>query len=254
MKLTFRLPTFEYMLDTICAPAQEGTKHSGGFYPDTLFQFYPCLDKRELQSMDEAARREYLGEVLGDVYRAGERQLGDTAAQWQVYWDRNSGGVCAAFEEIFDMPLERELRRLTCNITLDPRCPHDLERRSFDIFHMNSARGAMGLALREIMRIVWFMKWQARFGDDPADYRSPNLKWVFSEMVPESILSHPELAKHNPYRGRSCAECFYAMRVDGVPILELLDRLYRENDIVGFMEKGFRLCIANEKIIRNVIC
>ncbi|MBE6753775.1 MAG: hypothetical protein E7559_05440 [Ruminococcaceae bacterium] len=257
MRLNYRLPTFEYMLDTVCRTAAgegSGLPVSRGLLADTLFQYYPRLNKQELTDLPHEQLCDYIAEELGEVYGSSMRQLGDRAAEWQVYWDKNTAGVCAAFEEIFDISLERKLQRLTGNITLNPITGSDRQKQTYDLFWMNSARGACGISLHEISHMVWFMKWHEHFGDAPELYCAPDLRWVFSEMVTEAILSHPVLAPLNPYRGRTCPEYFNAVRIEGQPLLAHIDRLYRENDIVGFMEQGFRFCIDNERVIRSVVC
>lgn len=249
------------MLDTLCELLDGGVlegvlraDRTSAFCAETLFQFYPQLDRARLASLDSAGRREYLDDTIGGYYRRNERSLGDAASRWQLYWDTRADAITAAFEESFDMELDRRLRRVTCSITLDPSCPHDTAGRTFDLFYLNSERGACGLSLRELAQMIWFEKWHDHFGDPKDDYESPGLKWIFSAMSLDAVLSHPTLAALNPYRGRSCPVCFYPLRFDGQPALDVLARLWRENTVTGYMEQGFKLCIANEKSIHSAMC
>lgn len=107
------------------------------------------------------------------------------------------------------------------------------------------------MSLHEITHFIWFKKWNEHFHDKWEEYDTPHLKWVFSEMVVESILSDEKLKALNPYAGNSVYEYFYKIKIKGVPILKILDKLYKTNSIIDFMENGYELCQQNEELIRS---
>ena len=140
------------------------------------------------------------------------------------------------------------------DITLNPICPRFLKERRFDVFYRNSPSGALGMALHEIVHFLWFDRWNALFHDDPAEYETPHLKWIFSEMCVRPILGEPRLAERNPYYPGECVyEYFYTMTVGGRPVLETMEELFAQRSMDQFMVDGYRYCQEHEaEILRQM--
>ena len=45
-------------------------------------------------------------------------------------------------------------------MSFNPISPRYLDEQAFDVFWLNSERGALGMALHEIIHFVWFRVWQ----------------------------------------------------------------------------------------------
>lgn len=134
--------------------------------------------------------------------------------------------------------------------------PRFLEAHAFEVFYLNSERGALGMALHEMTHFLWFHVWQKVFRDSPREYERPHLKWVLSEMVVEPILSDPSLVALNPYYPRERGGCvypyFYDMIISGECILNTLHAMYRRrSDIQGFMRESYAYCRLHEAEIRE---
>lgn len=86
-----------------------------------------------------------------------------------------------------------------------------------------------------------------------SEYETPHLKWVFSEMVVDPIMRNESRIKDlNPYFDDGCVYgYFYKMIVDGKPILETLDQMYKALSIIDFMEQGYNYCVKYEAVIRE---
>ena len=78
---------------------------------------------------------------------------------------------------------------MTANISLNPISPHFLKEQSFNVFYMNSEKGALGLSLHEVIHYFWFYVLNHHFDDSYGEYETPSLKWILSEMVVETIMS-----------------------------------------------------------------
>lgn len=113
------------------------------------------------------------------------------------------------------------------------------------------------MAIHEIIHFVWFHVWNELFGDSYDEYESPSMKWIFSEMVVESIMSDERLCSLNPYFPRENGGCiypyFFDMEANGENVLATLNDMYKNKKINDFMKDGYAYCIANEKEIRNHI-
>lgn len=248
MKLEYKNPKLEYSIDSILL-FHDGTQSE--FWTDSLFFFYPQIDKNKFNELTENQRRVYLNEILSDVFKLDEFEKKKN--EYQNYWDINVSGIQKSLEEAFDIQLSDKFNDIMANITLNPICPRFLETNRFDIFYLNSERGALGMVLHEIIHFVWFLVWNNYYKDDQLEYETPHLKWIFSEMVVDPIMRYDErLSSINPYFEDGCVyDYFYTMKIEGIPILETMLRLYKNNSIINFMEKGYKYCLEHETEIRN---
>lgn len=146
---------------------------------------------------------------------------------------------------------------IRCNISLNPIEPRFLREHSFDIFYMNSEKGAIGGCIHEIIHFIWFYVWNEVFQDSYDEYEAPSLKWIFSEMVVESIMRDERLSSINPYFPRENGGCiypyFFTMQTSDGLALDILDKMYREKNIRAFMKDGYEWCKLHENEIRSHI-
>jgi hypothetical protein len=222
-----------------------------------LFYFYPQLSKEYIDTLSFQQRKNYYIETLYQVYRDEESNWTEKVEKYNQYWDEYEVQIADALSETFDTDTYKYFNDIVGNITLNPVCPRDLSKRSFDVFWKNSEKGALGMALHEIIHFVWFDVWQKHFQDNKNEYEAPYLKWILSEMVVEPIMHDERLSNINPYFDRNKGGCvydyFYTMNINGKPILETLLSMYKENSIIDFMEQGYSFCQRYETEIRTHI-
>lgn len=244
MQITFREPGLAHSVDSILLFQ---TEEAGDWWRDALYQFYPQLDRGRMERASGPERAAYLREVLSGTYGQLVPELTEKVEAYQSHWNANRRAVEQALGDIFQMPLAGRYQDIRADITLNPVCPRFLSERRFDIFYRNSPSGALGMALHEIVHFLWFDRWNALFHDDPAEYETPHLKWVFSEMAVKPVLGEPRLAERNPYYPGECVyEYFYAMTVGGRPVLETMEELFARGTIDQFMVDGYRYCQEHE--------
>ncbi|MDF2872237.1 MAG: hypothetical protein K0R05_3812 [Anaerocolumna sp.] len=217
MKLVYKNPRLEYSIDSILL------FHEGGlsdFWTETLFEEYPKLDKNKFNTLTSLNRREYLREMLSGILETNE--MNEKIIRYQNYWDANVINIQKALEDAFGIQLSNKFNNMVGNITLNPICPRFLESNTFDIYYLNSERGALGIALHEIIHFVWFHVWNSHFQDSKSEYEMPHLTWILSEMVVDTIMRHDKkLYSINPYFDEGCAyDYFYTMKIEKKPILE----------------------------------
>ena len=248
MQITFQNPGFDYSMNSILLFQTENT---GSWWKDALFSFYPQIDREQMERLSGTGQTAYLREVLSGVYRQLAPELEEKKEAYQISWDENRQTVEEALGDIFQTPLAGQFQDIRANITLNPVCPRFLAERTFDLFCRNSPKGALGMSLHEVVHFLWFDRWNTLFHDDPAEYESPHLKWVFSEMAVYPILGDIRLAARNPYYPASCVyDYFYTMTVEGRPILDTMAELFAAGNIDRFMTDGYRYCREHEAEIR----
>ena len=254
MDITFSVPNTSSMLDSILTFQ---TEDESAFWSEPLYHFYPQLDRSLAQSLPASDRVSYIRRTMESVYAEQlptlQAKCNLYAAHWQQYHDQ----VNAALSDAFDCSMADLFNDLHCHVSLNPIQPRYLTERQFDVFCLNSERGALGTALHELVHFAWFHVWNQVFADDYTEYERPSLKWILSEMVVESIMRDERLSSINPYFPREHGGCvypyFFTLMIDGVPALDTLDAMYRTLPIRTFMQESFAWCQANESLIRQHI-
>ena len=254
MDIQYVNPGFQYSIQSIVEFQKED---NSSFWNDSLYFFYEELDKEVAFQLTMEEREEYITNILKVYYQEKEASIQEKIVTYQQYWNQYKEQITEALTEAFQLDCSEILNDLTCNITLNPVCPRFLEEKSFDLFYLNSEKGALGVTLHELIHFVWFVVWNKVFLDSYQEYESPTLKWLVSEMVVEAIMSDERLSSLNPYYPREHGGCiypyFFYMEIEGKQILDTIYELYKTNSMIDFMKKSFAYCQLHESEIRKQI-
>ncbi len=247
MQLRFVNPGFAYSMQSIMLFQ---TADASPFWSGPLFDFFPQLSREKTLSLPADARKQYIAQILEGEYAHISAIIDSKIPQYADHWTSHKAQIEAAFSDAFGLDCTEILNDMVCRVTLNPIAPRFLREHTFDVFYLNSEKGALGMALHEITHFVWFHVWHALFGDSWEEYETPSLKWIFSEMVVESILRDERLSSINPYFPGSIYPYFFTMKTEDGPILDMIDSMYRGQDMHTFMKNGFAYCKAHETAIR----
>ena len=254
MQIKFANPGFQYMLDSIMEFQKDD---SSSFWNDSLFYFFKDLDKEYAYSLSTEKRKEYFEEKLFQVYQENERLLTEKIEAYSKHWEKYREQITQAFSDAFETDCSELFNDLICNISLNPVSPRYLKEHSFDVFYLNSERGALGNALHELVHFVWFAVWNKLFQDSYEEYENPSLKWILSELVVEAVMSDERLSSANPYYPREQGGCiypyFFTMEIGDKPITETIGNMYMKYDILDFMKESYAYCLKHEEEIREHI-
>ncbi|MBQ6700893.1 MAG: hypothetical protein IJM98_09585 [Oscillospiraceae bacterium] len=254
MDITYKNPGYEYSIESIMLFQ---TDEQTPFWSDSVLYFYPQIDKTELEKRNFEEKKEYIYKVLEEVYGNIKDELESKIIRYNEHFQNYRSQIEDALSEAFELDSGLLFNDLTGNITMNPVCPRFLQEKYFDVFYLNSERGALGLSIHEVIHYFWFYVWNKHFGDSYEEYETPSLKWILSEMVVEAIMSDERLSLINPYFPREDGGCvypyFFDMIINGKPVLDKISELYKNNSITDFMESSYAYCLENEDAIRNHI-
>ena len=250
MKLQYKDPGYQYSLASISQFIKGNESGSGA-----IFHFIPELTKFKgllIETTNNRDIEEIISETIQKKYISEEKEIQSKTISYQECWDRYEDLINERFSSIFELDTSRVFNNLVCNITLNPTSPRYLKEHVFDVFYLNSPEGSIGSALHELVHYLWFYIWNQKYKDSYEQYETPSLIWLLSEAVVEQILNDEEFNKINPYSKTGNAyPYFYKMIITGRPFYEYLDKLYKENPIDEFMDKGYQFMIENEEEIRK---
>jgi len=254
MEVKFIKPSIEYMVESIM---NFQTEEETDFWTEPLYHFYPVLKKDYVQSLVFEERKKHIEAVVREAYVDLEETLNQKREMYARHWEQHKKQIVGALSEAFEIDCEDLFNNMCCYISMNPISPRFLQEESFEVFYLNSERGALGTSIHEIIHIVWFYVWNQCFGDNYEEYERPSMKWILSEMVVEPIMRDERLSSINPYFPRENGGCvypyFYDMLLDGKPILETLYETYRNHNIREFMKCSYQYCLEHEEEIREHI-
>ena len=196
MNVTFVNPGADDMISRIMEFQAEG---ESTFWSDPLFHFFPQLDKVHADSLPFSKRKEYIEHTLRAIYPEMEETINKKVLMYSQYWDVCKLQISDALSDAFGVDCSGLFNDLQCNVTMNPIEPRFLKEHRFDVFYLNSEKGAIGESIHEIVHFMWFYVWNQLFGDDYDEYGCPSLKWILSEMVVESVMKDKRLSSINPY-------------------------------------------------------
>jgi len=251
MNIKWINPGFQYMLDSIMEFQQDDTS---SFWNDSLFYFFKDLNKEYAYSLTTERRKEYFSGKLFEIYQANEQLLQDKISAYGKHWEANREDITQALSDAFEIDCAERFNDLVCNISLNPISPRYLKNHSFDVFYLNSEKGALGNALHELVHFVWFAVWNDLYRDSYEEYENPSLKWILSELVVEAVMSDERLSSINPYYPRENGGCiypyFFTMEIENKPITDTIFEMYQRNGILDFMRESYLYCQKYENEIR----
>lgn len=241
----------------VCQILEFQTENESGFWSEPLYHFYPQLDKAYAHALPFPERQKYIAQVMRSVYPQIEDTINGKVDLYGRYWAACKGQVTQALSDAFGVDCAELFNDIRCNVSMNPISPRFLKERRYDTFYWNSEKGAIGVGIHELIHFVWFYVWNRLFGDSYDEYERPSLQWILSEMVVESVMKDERLRSINPYFPREAGGCiypyFFDMVVDGKPILDTLDAMYRSRNIEDFMQSSYAYCQKHETEIREHI-
>ncbi len=254
MNVTFANPGVDYMLQQIILVQAE---YESAYWTEPLYGFYPQLDKAYANSLSFTDRKSYIERTLRAAYDDLEDIIQEKVAAYSQHWANCREQITLALSDAFQVDCADILNDLRCNISMNPIQPRFLREHCFDIFYLNSEKGAIGVSIHEIIHFVWFSVWNQLFGDSYDEYERPSLKWILSEMVVESIMKDSRLSSINPYFPREQGGCIYTyffdMKAGNALILDTLDKMYSSMPMGEFMKESYAYCQKHEEEIRRHI-
>lgn len=254
MEVTFLNPGVDYMLESIMAFQ---TDDQPGFWAEPLYHFYPQLDRAYAAGLSFCGRREYIEKIMRAVYAEQEDTINQKVDLYRNYWSVCKEQITAALSDAFGVDCGKLFQDLQCNLSMNPVAPRFLKEHRYDVFYLNSEKGAIGGSIHEIIHFVWFYVWNRLFHDSYDEYERPSLKWILSEMVVEPVMRDNRLSSVNPYFPRENGGCiypyFFDMEVGGKLILDTLDEMYRTQRMEDFMRSSYAYCRQHEGEIREHI-
>lgn len=249
MKLLFQVPTLEQVLETTLWTQENGITP---YWRDSLYSEYPQISKEKALTLSEKERMKYVGDMLTKIYYEQQNLLKRLLQDWQKEWTSKLAQIENAFSVAYEIDVTPILNDMVAYANLNPICPRYLDTHSFYVFYKMETDRVIRTCLHEIMHFFWFYKWQEHFHDDPKEYDNPHLKWIFSEIVQETMMANTPIRNLSNWNGNAY-DYFYNMKIGGKLILQTLAEIHQAAGLIGLFEQGYQYCLAHENEIRDAV-
>ena len=87
MKIIYRNPGVKYSIDSIMSFQRDD---SSAYWSDSLFYFYPHIDKEVFQNLSSESKKEYMVEKLTYLYKNLRNDIDDKLEKYQGHFDKHS--------------------------------------------------------------------------------------------------------------------------------------------------------------------
>lgn len=251
MNLIWKQADFEKDIDFILELHKDGVP---AFWADSLYYWYPDLDKKYCESLPENKRLKYLKTEMKKIFDALQpeikRAVNDCVIAWKPLASKLNDIYSVAF---FNNDVSKILNNIVGEFALNPVCPRYIKDSSFSVFYKQKPEHAIPTAFHEMTHFVWFHFWHEYFNDDITEYESPHLKWLLSEIVVETIMRNSKINDicQQPQYAYSY---FYNMGIDGRLLFDTMKMFYTHSKTLReFMEQSYKYVQSNEKELRAKI-
>lgn len=254
MKLTWGRKDFDADIDFILFHQMDDTP---AWWRDQLFKAYPTLDAEYCRTAPRDARHEYIRRAMCEQAATRQPVIEKSIADFTAAWAPIAAQLNAAYSATFGENCDDILNDMQACVGLNPICPRDLQDHSFDIYHYFAPEYAVQVAIHEITHMVWFYFWNLYFRDDASEYDFPNIKWLLSEIVVETIIRHSEIGQLIPNLESHkyiAYSYLYDMEIASAPLFDIMRDLFQNRKSMrDFMEKAFDFVTKNESELRTKI-
>lgn len=226
------------------------------YWREPLFNAYPFLDKEKCFNLCWKERQKYLTTEFTKFYNKIKLNLQNKCTTSQKIWNENKKNINNIYSKVFEIDCQQILNDMVAEIALNPICPRDIQNKRFLVFWNGDELNFIKTSLHEIIHFVWFYIWQNHFKDNIKEYEAPDLKWILSEMVIDTLVKKSDIGKLYPesYQAKPAYSYFYDMQINNKLVLDELSSIYiNAQNIIQFMEQAYLYCQINEKEIRRQI-
>ncbi len=251
MELIWQQKDFYADIDFILFHQKDGTP---AWWQKQLFKAYPDLNYEYAISLPEEKRFEYITDQMKIQVQKRQPIIENSINIFSAEWKKIADKLNEVYSNAFDNDCGGVLNDMVAEVSLNPICPRYIETHSFNIYHYFEPKYAITTALHEITHFAWFYFWNKHFKDNLSEYDFPNIKWLLSEIVVETIIRNSEINDLVEQPQYIAYSYFYDMTINGELIFDTMKKIYlNRKDIYDFMEQSFDWIKINEKELRDKI-
>ncbi len=175
--------------------------------------------------------------TLTDLFNKNLDFMAEKVKEFQSIWDKNKNEINAELKNIFDKNFNF---KCTANINLNPVCPRYLDTLSFDLNAWQNSDAMLETCIHEIVHFCWFEVYKKQFKNlTDADFNSPSLHWLISEIAIDPIFKLSALKKFVVYP--PAYEYLYSEKIGKKNLMKVVSDFYKKHSLKDFQIEMYNL-------------
>ena len=182
MNLKFVYPGAAYSAES-CLPFMDADTP---YWREPFYQFHPEFDRTRFERADSEERRALLTAYLERQERAHRAEIAEKLERCNAHWSACRPQIVAALEERFGVLLDDSFNDMEGRMSFNPISPRYLDEQAFDVFWLNSERGALGIvwdAMAEGSKTDQSYLWTLERFKTRKLYRRPERNPMYTELA-----------------------------------------------------------------------
>ncbi len=170
-------------------------------------------------------------------------------------WEKIHNKFIYELLKILNVNKKKDEKYITSFISINPICPRNLEKVSFNVFFNYGIKETLVIIAHEITHFYYFDKWKETFPNSDKDtFEGPHIIWHLSEILAPVILAQPKIQKLLNKLDYGYSE-YGKIKIGDKNIIEHFDELYKKfnknKDFGDFLKLAYKEVLKYEKELIN---
>lgn len=250
-KVKFEVAPLEHYIKHVCHFLNPG--RGDWDWSNIILKNYPKLKEKLRKIKAKKQRNKTTYNFFREMEKNKKLEFIKNKKKFKKEWGKINDKVMRTLSVIVETKWPKNSVEITCFLTLNPICPRDIKKRTFDLFYKSNIWKMKAISLHEILHFIYFEKWKQIFPKTKErEFEAPHLIWFLSEMVPPSIQKDRKIQKifkHKPLVYKELEKC----KINGKPLLKHIQEFYdKRKDFADFLKQSWKFVKKHEKEIKKL--
>ncbi len=213
---------------------------------DNLFNFL-SINNQVYKALKDDEKIKFIENFYKEKYQLKKQRFEKIEKEITQKIGQNYTLIIDEFARIFNVNY-KGLQKYEIYLGVCPICPRFLDYFCFNLCVNDSCEENFETLLHEMTHFYWFDLFKKEYPQiDNAQYETPNLPWLVSEIVVDCILKNSKFSQFIVYP--PSYGYFYDIKIDNSKLMDEVNKMYIESkNIKTFMHKVYEYIEKNKKI------
>ena len=212
---------------------------------------YPKLKEKLKNVKSKRERKKIEYSFFKDLLLKNEKHLFTKAKIFQKEWDKINDPVMITLSKVVEKEWPKKDIQVLALLSLNPICPRDIKKRSFEIFYKQTVEEMKATVIHELFHFIYFEKWKEVFPKTKeSEINSPHLVWKLSEIVTGVVLNDKTIQKVFTHKFKTYNE-FENQRINKRLLLSYMEEFYdRRKSFKDFLINSHNFIKKNKEELK----
>jgi len=219
-------------------------------WKEKILDKYPGLKKRLKDIKSVRERERIITKFFYSEYKVKRKILKQKEKNFTKNWEKISEVFFITLSNTIGLHFPKKMNKIRAYITLNPICPRNILKNSFDIYYNYQSKQVIAISMHEIFHFLYFEKCKKVFKKSKQKC-DPLLGLHLSEIIPKIILNMGKFQNLMNYNHKTYPE-YLRIKINGKRLdLCIKDILEKSKNFEEFLIKSDRFMFRNKEIIKK---